>query len=235
MNLPRPTIVFCGLICMALLSACGGGTGIGPGEIQKREDRLRDRLPIDWNNYNDNDFVGAIDFFTKTLEQADALEGVEGVTNQVKSEAQSGIGWSFFRLQDLSSAEQAFAQATTLDRLNADAWAGWAGVALAQRDFGDAAQFSSIALETDPDYNSATRVDESGRLLAHDNVDERHLRLMLAEAYFQLGIYSAVERTDPNNASAQVRQVNQDFRYKDPGQLLQAISDLALQLQTPTN
>ena len=120
----RPILPMITLACMALFCACGGGTGIGPGEIQKREDRLRDRLPIDWNNYNANDFTGAIDFFTKTLDQADALEGVEGAKNQVKSEAQSGIGWSFFRLQDLSAAEQAFAQATTLDRLNSDAWAG---------------------------------------------------------------------------------------------------------------
>jgi tetratricopeptide (TPR) repeat protein len=230
----RPFMNLLPIACLALLCSCGGGTGIGPGEIQKREDRLLDRLPIDWNIYNESDHQGAIDFFTKTLEQADAFEGVEGVKNQVKSEAQSGIGWSFFQLQDLSSAEQAFAQATQLDRQNADAWAGWAGVALALRDFGDAAQYSSQALETDPEYNSATRVDASGRFLGHDNVDERHLRLMLAEAYFQIGTYGAIERNDPNNAAAQVRFVDRDYRYQDPGQLLQRISELAVELQSPS-
>lgn len=222
------------MACLAVLCSCGGGTGLGPREIQKREDRLLDRLPIDWNIYNTTDYQGSIDFFTKTLEQADAFEGLKGIKNQVKSEAQSGIGWSFFRLQDLSSAEQAFAQATQLDRQNADAWAGWAGVALALRDFGDAAQYSSQALETDPEYNSATRVDAAGRLLGHDNVDERHLRLMLAEAYFQIGIYGVIERNDPNNAAAQVRFVDRDYRYQDPGQLLQRISELAVELHAPT-
>ena len=215
-------LVVAGLLA---LTACGGGTGVGPGEIQKREAQLRDRLPIDWNKYNTADYQGGIEFFSKTLEQADAQEGVERVKNHVKSEAQSGIGWSFFQLQNLAAAEQAFAQATALDRQNADAWA----------EFNDVAQFSSQALETDPDYNSATRVDDAGRLLGHDNVDERHLRLMLAEAFFQLGRYSAVDRADPNNAAAQVRLVNQDFRFKDPGQLLQAISDLAVELQSTTN
>ncbi len=230
---PRPVMQLVVGACVAMLCACGGGTGIGPGEIQKREDRLLDRLPIDWNNYNSKDFQGAIDFFTKTLEQADAFEGLEGVKKQVKSEAQSGIGWSFFQLQNLGAAEQAFAQATQLDRQNADAWAGWAGVALAQRDFGDAAQYSSQALETEPNYNSATRVDAAGRFLGHDKVDERHLRLMLAEAYFQTGRYSAIERADPNNAAAQVRLVDRDYRYQDPGQLLQRISELAVELQSP--
>ena len=58
---------------------------------------------------------------------------------------------------------------------------------------------------------------------------------MLAEAFFQLGRYSAVDRADPNNAAAQVRLVNQDFRFKDAGQLLQAIGDLAVELQSTTN
>lgn len=221
------------IVLTGFLLACGGGTGIGPGEIQKREDRLRDRLPIDWTNYNAGDYQGAIDFFTKTLEQADALEGIEqGVRNQVKSEAQSGIGWAFIRLQDLSAAAQAFGIATQLDRANSDAWVGWAGVSLAQQRYADVVQFSNQALDTNPDYNSATRIDGSGRILAHDEIDERHVRLMLAEAYFQLGFYSTVDRRDPNNAAAQVQLIDREFRYRDPGQLLERISDLSLDLQT---
>ncbi len=38
-------------LCAAfLLGACGGGNGLGPGEIQKREDRIREQLPLDWGN-----------------------------------------------------------------------------------------------------------------------------------------------------------------------------------------
>lgn len=220
------------IIVSCALVACGGGTGLGPGEIQKREDKLRDRLPIDWNLYNSGDFQGAIDFFTKTLQEADALEGIElGVRNQVKAEAQTGIGWSFIRLQNLTAAAQAFGIATQLDRSNADAWVGWAGVALALRQYADVLQYTNQALEIDPDYSSATRIDAAGRVLAHDKVDERHVRLMLAEAYFQLGRYSAVDRADPNNSSAQIRLIDRDYRFRDPGQLLEKISDLSLELQ----
>ena len=105
---PGRIIVSCAL-AVCVLVACGGGTGLGPGEIQKREDKLRQRLPIDWNDYNAEDPVGSIEAFTKTLAQADAQDGIElGVRNQVKAEAQNGIGWSFIRLQDRHGRLQVF-------------------------------------------------------------------------------------------------------------------------------
>jgi tetratricopeptide (TPR) repeat protein len=228
---PGRIIVSCAL-AVCVLVACGGGTGLGPGEIQKREDKLRQRLPIDWNDYNAEDPVGSIEAFTKTLAQADAQDGIElGVRNQVKAEAQNGIGWSFIRLQDLPAASQSFGIATQLDRTNADAWVGWAGVALALRQYADVLQYTNTALENDPDYNSATRIDPQGQVIGHDAIDERHVRLMLAEANFQLGRYSAVDRPDPNNAAAQVSLIDRTFRYRDPGQLLERISELSLELQ----
>jgi len=219
------------LLAALALTACGGGTGLGPGEIEKREDKLRDRLPIDWTQYNGGDYQGAIDFFTKTLEQADVIEGVEGVKTLVKAEAQNGIGWTYLRMQDLDAAEQAFEVASHLDRNNADIWVGWAGVALALREYADVLRFSNQALELDPDYSSGARLDTDGRILSHDDLDERHVRLMLAEAYFQLGRYSAADRPDPQNAAAQVRLIDSDYTYRDPGQLLEAISQVAIELQ----
>ncbi len=196
-------------VLTGFLVACGGGTGIGPGEIQKREDRLRDRLPIDWTSYNSGDFQGAIDFFTKTLEQADALEGIEqGVRNQVKAEAQSGIGWAFIRMQDLSAAEQAFGIATQLDRANSDAWVGWAGVSLAQQQYADVVQFSNQALDTNPDYNSATRIDASGRILSHYYIYYRHVLLILSYSYFHLFFYNTFYLLYPNNSSSHFQLVD---------------------------
>ncbi len=229
----KKTVIRSGVVCMtgALLLSCGGGSGIGPGEIQKREEKLKDRLPIDWSQYNNGDLEGAIDFFTATLDQADGLEGVEAVKNEVKSEAQNGIGWSFMTMQNLDAAELAFDIATTLDRRNADAWVGRAGVSLAQGDFGDVVQYSIDALEAEPDYESASRVDSQGRVLGHDDLDERHVRLMLSEAYFHLGRYSAVDRVDPNNAAAQLRLVNRNYKFSNPGQLLDSLSVAAINLQ----
>lgn len=219
------------LVLALVLVGCGGGSGLGPGGVKKREDKLKDQLPVNWVAYNSGDFAGAIEIFEETLRQADALEGVQSVKNQVKSEAHNGIGWAFLQAQDLESAAQAFSLATGLDRRNADAWVGWAGVALAQRVFNDVVRFAINSLEADPDYNSATRGDSDGRLLAHDGVDTRHVRLMLAEAYFQLGRYTAADRADPNNATAQLTLVRRGFRFQDPGQLLQILSQVSIELQ----
>ncbi|MFH1567669.1 MAG: hypothetical protein ABIL09_06670 [Gemmatimonadota bacterium] len=230
-NLSRTALV-AGILGGLVLSGCGGGTGLGPSEIKQREERLRDRLPIDWSDYRTGDYAAAIESFTQTLEQADVVEGVEGVKTLVKAEAQNGIGWAYLRLQDLPAAAQAFTLSTRLDRNNPDAWVGWAGVALALRQYADVLQYANQALELEADYNSGARLDPGNRILSHDTLDERHVRLMLAEAYFQLGRYSAADRPDPNNAAAQLRLIKNDYRYKDPGELLETMSQVAIQLQS---
>lgn len=222
------TVLSCGL---AFWTGCGGGNGIGPDEIRKREGRLRDQLPLSWNFYNQGQYEEAVDAFTRVLEDADNIEGIDDVRNEIKSEAQNGIGWAFFRLQKLQEALVAFNLATRLDRSNADAWVGAGGVSLAQRDYGGSVQFGTQALELDAAYNSGSRIDADGRLLGHDNFDRRQVRLLLAEAYFQLGRYSAADRPDPNNSAAQLRLVSPNFRFRDPGQLLEGISQFALDLQ----
>ena len=218
----------------ALLVACGGGTGLGPGEIQKREDRLKERLQINWGDYNTRDYQDAITFFTQLLQQAETLEGIDAIRNQVKSEAHNGIGWSFFQGQQLDSAAVAFRQATRLNRRNADAWAGWSGVALAQGDYSNAEFYATQALDIEPRYSSASRFFDNNKAsfdLGHDNFDWRHLHLLLAESYFQLGDYSASDRPDPRNAVFQMSQVNRNFRYTEPGRLLESLSQEALKLR----
>ncbi|MCC7262523.1 MAG: tetratricopeptide repeat protein [Candidatus Latescibacteria bacterium] len=225
-------IRYCLMLGLALCSAgCGGGNGLGPGEARKQEDKVKDRLPLNWADYRAGDYQSAIDAFTQTLEKADQLESVDGTKNQIKGEAQDGIGWTFFKMQDLDNAFSAFRQATQLDRRNADAWVGWAGVALAQRRYNDAIQYASQALEIDPNYSTAERKDLRNRDLGHDEYDQRHVRMVMAEAFFQLGRYSAVDRPDPNNAAAQLRLVDPSFRFRDPGLLLEGIAQQAALLQ----
>ena len=219
------------LLLAGLLWGCGGGSGVGPEELLKQEQKLRDRLPIDWGNYSNGDYDGTIEFFTNTLEKAETYEGPEAILNEIKSEAHNGIGWAFFRKQSLEAASSAFQQATTLNRRNADAWVGYAGVALARRLFNDAIQYANQALSVDSEYVSSFRVDDAERQLGHDNFDTRHVRMILAESYFQLGRYSALDRPDPSNASAQLRMIDEDFAFRDPGQLLQEMSQLSIELQ----
>ena len=219
------------LLLAGLIWGCGGGSGVGPEELLKQEEKLRDRLPVDWGNYKNGDYDGAIEFFTSTLEKAENYEGPEAILNEIKSEAHNGIGWAFFRKQDLEAASSAFQQATTLNRRNTDAWVGYSGVALARRLFNDAIQYAVQALAVDNEYSSSFRIDGSERQMGHDNFDTRHVRMVLAESYFQLGRYSAIDRPDPSNASAQLRMIDEDFTFRDPGQLLLEMSRLSIELQ----
>ena len=222
----------CAVIIYLLTSvlACGGGSGIGPDEIFEQETNLRDRLPTDWTHYQTGDYRGAVKFFTETLESASTFDGSESILNEIKSEAHNGIGWSFFRLQDLEAASSAFQQATKLNRRNQDAWAGHAGVALARGNYNDAAQFALQNLSVNNQYNSGLRADDQNRALGHDNFDTRHVRLILAESYFQLGRYSAQDRPDPNNAAAQLRMIKGEYTFVDVGQLLKEIGEMSLEL-----
>ena len=217
------------------LVACGGGSGVGPGEVNKRQDELKEKIKVDWETYESGDLQSALGAFQQTLLTASTKSGTESIRNQVMSEAQNGIGWIYFKTQSLDSASVAFNEATKLNRRNEDAWAGWAGVALANKRYSDAARYADQALSIEPDYNSATRnldQDKNSPRVGHDNFDERHLRLVLAEAYFHMGRYSAAERSDPKNAAAQVRLLqNNQFVYIDPGKLLEAISIEAQKLQ----
>lgn len=219
------------LLFAALVWGCGGGSGVGPEELLKQEQKLRDRLPIDWDNYNTGDYDGAIEFFTNTLDKAETYEGPEAILNEIKSEAHNGIGWAFFRQQNLEAAASSFQQATTLNRRNADAWVGYSGVALARRLYNDAIQYAIQALSVDNEYVSSFRVDDAERQMGHDNYDTRHVRMVLAEAYFQLGRYSAIDRPDPSNAAAQLRIIDEGFTFRDPGQLLQEMSQISVELQ----
>ena len=204
---------------------------MGPEELLKQEEKLRDRLPVDWVNYKNGDYDGAIEFFTSTLDKAESYQGPEAILNEIKSEAHNGIGWAFFRKQDLEAASSAFQQATTLNRRNADAWVGYSGVALARRMFNDAIQYAMQALSTDSEYASYFRMDDSERQMGHDSFDTRHVRMILAESYFQLGRYSAIDRPDPSNASAQLQMIDEDFTFRDPGQLLLEMSRISIELQ----
>ena len=219
-------VVLCGY-------GCGGGNGVGPEEVRKQEDKLYEEISVAWQAYSEEQWLLAIDSFSDVLVETDAVQELDlSIKNKVKSEAQNGIGWSFFRTQDLASAAAAFNIATRLDRRNVDAWVGWAGVSLAQEDYPQVVQFSIQALEIDPEYNSAVRLDPTGRLLGHDPFDKRQVRILLAEAYFHLGRYSAQERPDPHNAAAQVRLLQNSYNFIDPGQLLEAISEVAFELQS---
>lgn len=221
---------------------CGGGCGPEPQEGgAETEVELQALLLNGWKHYNLGDFRTAIDTFSAALEKVNVNEPAldPGVRRQVTAEAHNGIGWSYFRTRELDNARNAFRQATSFSSRISDAWVGWAGVALMQGRYADAVQFGNQGLEDDRSYNSALRNGPEWKYislqewqpLGHDRVDVRHVRLMLAEGYYQLGRYSAAESPDPNNAAAQVRLIRGAFRYTDPVELVQVIGELAMELK----
>ena len=201
-------------LCSLTAWACGGGNGLGPTEIKHREAAVEQQLELSWKKYNAGDLDGSISGFRETLDAADHLDVSSGTTNLIKGEAYDGIGWSAFRQQDLDLAASSFQQSVALNRQNTDAWVGWGGVSLAQRQFTNTVQFCITALDADLHYNSTTRTYIAGLDLSHDAIDTRSVRLMLAEAYLNLGYYSPVERADPFNASAQVRLLRPSYQYE---------------------
>jgi tetratricopeptide (TPR) repeat protein len=238
----RPSVGSAHLLALligGLLLGCGHGNGISPTAIEKQEDGLLQKLDVSWDEYNAGGLENAVEYFTQVLDRADKLESPPAVINGIKSEAHNGLGWTAFRQHDLREAADRFLGATNLNRRNTDAWVGWAGVALAQGHYSDAVRFCLTALADGGDgetpYSSAARLDEEGRELGHDTVTSRHVRLMLAEAYFHQGYYSSADRPGVSdatlNASGQVALLRDGFTYTNPIDLIRTIGMVAAELQ----
>ncbi len=225
----RVAIWPCLSLCLTGLG-CGGGTGLGPEAIRRQEEKAYAQLGLSWVEYNQGRFDAAMESFTTVLSQAERLAGAASIRQTIQAEACNGIGWSSFRLHELDQAREFFQQATSLDRDNADAWVGAAGVALAEHRYANAVQFGLTALHADSQYNSALRQDAVGRSLGHDRLDTRHVRMLLADAYVNLQYYSDAQRADPHNAAAQVRLVRPAYRYADPAQLIRTLSVVVAEL-----
>lgn len=228
------------LLTLGWWRGCGGGCGPEPQEGGVEiEMELQGLLFNGWKHYNLGDFRTAIDTFSAALEKVSEPALDPGVRRQVAAEAHNGIGWSYFRTRELDSARNAFRQSTSFSSRDADAWVGWAGVTLMQGQYADVAQFCNQALERDNSYNSALRsgpewkyIDlEDWQTMGHGRVDVRHVRLMLTEAYYQLGRYSVAESPDPNNAAAQVRLIRGTFRYTNPVELIRVMGEIAAELK----
>ena len=201
---------YLGVLGILLGLGCGGGTGIltTPGD---QTGTIEDLIGQGWQLYEQGQYDGAIVKF----------EGVLQLESN-RSSAHNGLGWSYFRKQDLKKARETFEKAIRFAPSSADAFVGLAGVALSEGDAGkNREKYSEVIVNA----NQALLL-EAAYTSNHDRLTWHHVRLILAQAYFYLGKYTKEQSPDPNNAEAQIRKIDVSFAYTTPANLLKKIEDL---------
>ncbi|MDA0747102.1 MAG: tetratricopeptide repeat protein, partial [bacterium] len=157
-------LIGCVLLGLSLVG-CGGGTGTG-GTYGSAETLTFEG----WASYRGgNDDKKAEELFRNALS-----------LDPTFAEAHNGLGWLNFRRagqakgdaqkQLLGSAKTSFQKATSSNPNNVDAWAGLAGLELAQGNWEQARDSANRALSLNSRFFSS-----------RDNIDYRDLHLILAE------------------------------------------------------
>jgi tetratricopeptide (TPR) repeat protein len=176
----RPQVTPLAALALAALLAvtsCGDDGGPGPAETAAQ------RNEAGWEYYLIGDYAAARGSF----EEARALD--TGL-----AEALLGLAWCDAQLAEYAASVEEFNQTLESKQYVIDAYAGRAAAALQLPDFDLAVASADSALKRDPHY----------RFSRHSGYDFADLRLILAQSYFALGLYSS--------AQAQV-----EFIYPDNG------------------
>lgn len=128
------------------------------------------------------------------------------------AKAYNGLGWCEFRLGNLSEAGEAFSSAIENDTTLLDAHVGFAGKSLAVGEYKSVVEHATIVLNSSSNY-----------VFSHDpSITYYQVRLMLAEAYFQIGEYK--------KAFEQVSLLNPDNKIIPESESF--IEDLAQEIET---
>lgn len=156
------------------LVACGGGGPSGP--------TFGDLITEGWAAFQSGDYQSASDKFSEAITLND--EDAAGFT---------GLGWSLFRLENLSQANTKFTGGSNALSPPADLFAGWAFVKNAQKDYTRSNQRADDALA----LNSNWVFTYDSSLGAAD------LHVLKAENYFLLGEFA--------DSLAEVQILNPNF------------------------
>ncbi|MFC1490539.1 hypothetical protein ACFL6K_04955 [Candidatus Latescibacterota bacterium] len=199
------------IIFLLILSGCGGG--ISTYEVLDYDGLIKSG----WQKYNQNLFEDAQSLFT----QAKDLDSE-------RPEGYIGNGWSLFMRQHPDSALVDFYHGldyiTTFDD-SVDTVCGIAGSYLARNE-----NSKAISLLTSYDLDT---FEDSFPLNDHDYFLERaDLEMVLAHAYFRLGIYSPAEGADPDNALYHLNLVlYTPHEYTAPDKLMEKMTEYIAQSQ----
>ena len=174
------------IILLLIIAGCGGG--ITAYDVSDYDSLIKSG----WAKYNQNEFEDALDLFRQAKDADDE-----------RPEAYIGSGWSLLMRQHPDSALveffQGFDYITSLDD-SVDSICGIAGSYLARNENNKVINFLNA-------YN-LEYFENSFPLKDHDFfLDRGDLELVLAQAYYRLGIYSSAESADPDNALYHLNQV----------------------------
>ena len=193
------------VILLLILSGCGGG--ISAYKVGDYDSLMKSG----WSKYNQNKFEEAQQLFL----EAKAM-------NDERAEAYIGCGWSLLMRQHPDSALveffNAFDYITTLND-TVDIACGISGSYLAN---GDNNRVINFLNNYDLEY-----FEDSFPLRDHDFfLDRSDLELVLAQAYYRLGIFSAAEAPDPDNAVYHLNQVLiTPYVYTTPDELMEKMTE----------
>ena len=201
MRRARVYLLWLGCIAIAgALAGCGGDGETGPTETASS------RTVEGWALFESGDYEGAIEKFARAVELDDSY-----------AEAYCGMGWSYAKLDSLSSALASFGRAIAEGGHGAVLTDSYAGSSPVYRDhdtrpahFDSAAVYASNALSLERRY-----------IFEHDETFDWHdLHLIMAQSYFALSDY--------NSANARVDSLSGNVQ--DPGSAT-FIEDLADEIE----
>jgi len=187
------------------LTGCGGGlTAVSSSDY----DGL---VNSGWTEYNRGNFAEAGRLFVKARE-SDASQ----------PDAYIGCGWSLLRRQHPDSSAAVFKlglpYAGTIQD-SVDILCGLAGSYLASGNNNKAAAILK-------DY-PVSDIAQGFPLRRHDFLlEEEHLEIVQAMAFYRLGMYSQTENADPDNAVFHLNMVlTKPYQYENSQELLQKITE----------
>lgn len=197
------------LILLLILAGCGGG--INTYDAIDYDSLIKSG----WKEYNQNLFQDSYDIFYEAKE-----------FDSERPEAYIGCGWSLFMRQYPDSAlvefYHGFDYITTLDD-SVDTICGIAGSYLARNESNRAINFLN-AFDLEYFENSFPLKDHDFFLNGGD------LEMVLAQAYYRLGIYSSAEAPDPDNALYHLNQVLfTPYEYVTPDELMEKMTEYLYQ------
>ena len=192
------------ILILLVLAGCGGG--ITAHKILDYDGLIKSG----WTKYNQNKFDDAYQIFLQAKD-----------TDEERPEAYIGCGWSFLMRQHPDSALVEFFQGFDfITSLNdtVDAVCGIAGSYLANNENSRVINFLKA-------YN-LDYFENSFPLNDHDFFLNRgDLEIVLAQAYYRLGIYSSNESADPDNVLYHLNQVLiTNYEYTNPEELMEKMT-----------
>jgi tetratricopeptide (TPR) repeat protein len=172
----RRVRISCLLLGLVVVLALGPGCGGGGGETAPTE-TASSRTVEGWTLFEAGDYEGAIEKFARAT-----------VLDATYAEAYSGLGWSYARLDTLSTSLTNFGAAIAGSKTGTVLVDSYAGSSPVYRDietrpshFDSAAVYASNALSLDRRY-----------IFEHDSDFDWHdLHLIMAQSYFALNDYTA--------------------------------------------